>query len=86
MGPALRGFGVWDFAISNAKHHHTTTPKLQKSERKVGPALRGFGVHNNKRTQNLFPEHTWQHPASSDMLFINFAKVFFPPLGIFAAF
>jgi hypothetical protein len=46
VGPALQGFEVQDFAISNAKHQHTTTPELQKCEWNVGPTLRGFEVRN----------------------------------------
>jgi hypothetical protein len=57
VGPTLRGFGVRDFAISNAKHQHTTIPELQKSEWKVGPVLRGFGVrdfaNSNAKCQHI---------------------------------
>jgi hypothetical protein len=44
VGPKLWGFGVWDFAISNAQHQHTTTLELQKCEWNVGPTLQGFEV------------------------------------------
>jgi hypothetical protein len=33
----------WVSAITNAEHHHTTTPELRKCERNVGPTLRGLG-------------------------------------------
>jgi hypothetical protein len=46
VGPTLWGLAIQDFAISNAKHQHTTTPELHKSERKVGPTLRGFSIRD----------------------------------------
>ena len=51
----------WVSAITNAEHHHTTTPKLRKSERNVGPTLRGFVVRdftisNAKHRHTTTPE------------------------------
>jgi hypothetical protein len=53
VGPTLRGFGVQDFTISNAKHQHTTTPELRKCEWNVGPTLRGFTGSNGFRVRNF---------------------------------
>jgi hypothetical protein len=46
VGPTLRGFGVRNFMISNAKHQHTTTLELRKCEWNVGPTLWGFRVQD----------------------------------------
>jgi hypothetical protein len=48
-------------AITNAEHHHTTTPELRKGERKVGLALRDFRVRdftisNAKHQHTTTPE------------------------------
>jgi hypothetical protein len=44
VGPTLQGFGVRDFAISNAQTPTNNNSRIAKSEWKVGPALRSFGV------------------------------------------
>jgi hypothetical protein len=56
VGLALQGFGVRDFAISKAKHQHTTTLELRKLKGKWDQhfEVSGFWISRFQKTKNQF--------------------------------